>query len=148
MKFPTVEWFEALEKQAEENSDTFRRLGFCEAAVGVKVLAAENGQNRDRSFLLTFDGYSCNSVEEVDNVEQAADFVMEANFGTWKEMIENITTNGGADLSHTLNYLVMPGVPMKVTSHDQLKDDVFSRFISTFQEFFDGAQHLETEFSG
>ena len=147
MKFPTVEWFETLEAQAEKNSDTFRRLGFCEALVGVKVLA-ENGQHRDRSFLLTFNGYSCNSVEEVDNLEQVADFVMEATFGTWKEMIENITANSGPDLSHTLNYLVMPGVPMKVTSADQLKDDVFSRFIGTFQEFFDGAQHVQTEFSG
>ena len=147
MKFPTVEWFETLEAQAEKNSDTFRRLGFCEALVGVKVLA-ENGQHRDRSFLLTFNGYSCNSVEEVDNIEQVADFVMEATFGTWKEMIENITANSGPDLSHTLNYLVMPGVPMKITSADQLKDDVFSRFIGTFQEFFDGAQHVQTEFSG
>ena len=147
MKFPTVEWFETLEAQAEKNSDTFRRLGFCEALVGVKVLA-ENGQHRDRSFLLTFNGYSCNSVEEVDNIEQVADFVMEATFGTWKEMIENITANSGPDLSHTLNYLVMPGVPMKVTSADQLKDDGFSRFIGTFQEFFDGAQHVQTEFPG
>ena len=147
MKFPTVEWFEALEKEAEKNSDTFRRLGFCDALVGVKVLA-ENGQDKDRSFLLTFNGYSCDSVQEVDNIEQAADFVMEAKLGAWQEMIENIAANGGADLSHTLNYLVMPGVPMKVTSQDQLKDDVFSRFISTFQEFFDGAQHVKTEFSG
>ena len=61
MKFPTVEWLETLEAQDEKNSDTVRRLGFCEALVGVKVLA-ENGQHRDRSFLLTFNGYSCNSV--------------------------------------------------------------------------------------
>jgi len=147
MKFPTVAWFETLEKEAEKNSDTFRRLGFCDAVVGVKVLA-ENGQDKDRSFLLTFDGYSCNSVQEVDNVEQAADFVMEAKFGAWKEMIENITANGGPDLRHTLNFLTLPGVPIKVTSRDQLKDDVFSRFNSTFQEFFNGAQHVETEFSG
>ncbi len=146
MKFPTVEWFEALEEQAEKKSDTFRRLGFCEALVGVKVLA-ENGQDRDRSFLLTFDGYTCKSVQEVDNIEQASDFVMEATYGAWKEMIENITANGGPDLSHTLNFLALPGVPIKVTSANQLKDEVFSRFISTFQEFFAGAQHVETEFS-
>ena len=114
MKFPTVEWFEALEKEAEKNSDTFRRLGFCDALVGVKVLA-ENGHDNDRSFLLTFNGYSCGSVEEVDNIEQVADFVMEASFGAWKDMIENIATNGGADLSHTLNFLALPGVPIKVT---------------------------------
>lgn len=146
MKFPTVAWFEALEKEAAKNTGTFRRLGFCDASFGVKVLA-ENGQGKDRSFLLVFDGYSCNSVEEVDNVEQVADFVMEAKFGAWKEMIENITANGGPDLRHTLNFLTLPGVPIKVSSRDQLKDGVFSRFNSTFQEFFNGARHVETEFS-
>ena len=146
MKFPTVEWFEALEKEAEKNVDKFRRLGFCDAAVGVKVLA-ENGQGKHRSFLLTFDGYSCNSVRESDDIEEAADFVMEARFGAWQEMIENIIANGGPDLRHTLNFLALPGDPIKVTSRDQLKDDVFSRFISTFQEFFNGAQYVTTEFS-
>ena len=88
------------------------------------------------------------SVEEVDHTEQVADFVLEAKLGAWKEMIENITANGGPDLSHTLNLLTLPGVPIKVTAEDQLKDDVFSRFNSTFQEFFNGAQHVKTEFSG
>jgi hypothetical protein len=145
MKFPSVEWFEALEKQAEQNAATFRRLGFCDAIVGVKVLA-ENGANENRGFVLTFDGYSCKSVKEVGDPENAADFVLEAKLGTWKEMIENITANGGADLNHTLNYLTLPGDPIRVVAKDQLKDDVFSRFNSTFQEFFDGAQHLQTEF--
>lgn len=147
MKFPTVEWFEALEKEAERNIDTFRRLGFCDAAVGVKVLA-EDGQGRDRSFLLTFDGYTCGSVREVDGIEQAADFVMEGTLSAWQEMIENIIANGGPDLRHTLNFLALPGDPIKVSSRDQLKDDVFSRFIGTFQEFFNGAQHVKTEFPG
>ena len=147
MKFPTVEWFEALEEVATANIDTFRRLGFCDATVGVKVLA-ENGADRDRGFVLTFDGYSSKSVEEVDDPEAVADFVLEAKFGAWKEMIENITANGGADLNHTLNYLTLPGDPIKCVAADQLKDDAFSRFISTFQEFFDGAQHVQTEFAG
>jgi len=147
MKFPSVEWFEALEKQAEQNAATFRRLGFCDAIVGVKVLG-DNGASENRGFVLTFDGYSCKSVEEVADPENVADFVLEAKLSAWKEMIENITANGGADLGHTLNYLTLPGDPIKVKAKDQLKDDVFSRFNSTFQEFFDGAQHLQTEFSG
>lgn len=146
MKFPTVEWFEALENEAQKNSDRFRHLGFCDATVGVKVLA-ENGKDKDRSFLLTFEGYSCSSVREVDDAERAADFVMEAKFSTWKEMIENIAANKGPDLRHTLNFLALPGTPLKVKSVNQLQDDIFSRFNSTFQEFFNGAQHLKTEFA-
>jgi hypothetical protein len=147
MKFPTVEWFEALEKEAEKNVDTFRRLGFCDATVGIKVLA-ENGADRDQGFVLTFDGYSCNSVAEVEDPEAVSDFVLEAKFGAWKEMIENIAANGGADLKHTLNYLVLPNDPIKVVAKHQLADDVFVRFNSTFQEFFNGAQHVEAEFAG
>ena len=146
MKFPTVEWFEALEEQANANIDTFRRLGFCDAIVGVKILA-ENGTGSDRGFILTFDGYSCNSVEEVADPAAVADFVLEGRLGAWKERIENIIENGGADLSHTLNYLTLLGDPIKCVATDQMKDDVFSRFISTFQEFFDGAQRVETEFA-
>ena len=146
MKFPTVEWFEALEKEAEKNVDTFRRLGFCDATVGVRVLA-ENGPDSDRGFVLTFDGYTCQSVKEVSDPASVADFVLEGNLGAWREMIENIAANGGADLDHTLNRLTLPGDPFKVVAADQLKDDVFSRFISTFQEFFDGAQRVPTEFA-
>ncbi len=147
MKFPTVEWFEALEEQAIAKIATFRRLGFCDAVVGVKILA-ENGVDSDRGFVLTFDGYTCNTVEEVADPASVADFVLEGKLGAWKEMIENITANEGADLSHTLNYLALPGDPIKCVATDQMKDDVFSRFISTFQEFFDGAQHVQTEFAG
>ncbi len=145
MKFPTVEWFEALERQAEQNVEKFRRLGFCDASVGIKVLA-ENGLGEERGFVLSFDGYVCKAVEEVAAPEKVADFVLEGKYGAWKEMIENIKANGGPDLNHTLNYLTLPGDPIKVTAEDQLKQDLFFRYNGTLQEFFNGAQHVDTEF--
>lgn len=147
MKFPTAEWFQALESQAAQNVETFRRLGFCDATVGIKVLAG-NGFGEDRGFVLRFDGYRCKAVEEVAEPGKVSDFVLEGKYGAWKEMIENIKANGGPDLNHTLNYLTLPGDPITVTARDQLKQDLFFRYNSTLQEFFNGAQHVETEFAG
>lgn len=146
MKFPTVEWFQALKRQAAQNADKFRRLGFCDATVGIKVLA-ENSPREDRGFVLSFDGYRCKAVEEVAEPGKVADFVLEGKYGAWKEMIENIGANGGPDLKHTLNYLTLPGDPIKIIAEDQLKQDLFFRYNGTFQEFFNGAQHVETEFA-
>ena len=146
MKFPTVEWFQALKRQAAQNADKFRRLGFCDATVGIEVLT-ENGPRENRGFVLKFDGYRCKAVEEVAEPGQVADFVLQGKYNTWKEMIENIRANGGPDLKHTLNYLTLPGDPIKIMAEDQLKQDLFFRYNGTFQEFFNGAQHLETEFA-
>jgi hypothetical protein len=147
MKFPTVEWFEALEGQAAQEVEKFRRLGFCDAVVGVKVLAG-NGLGEDRGFVLRFDGYRCKAVEEVVEPQNVADFVLEGKYGAWKEMIENIRAHDGADLNHTLNYLTLPDDPIRVTAADQLKRDLFFRYMGTFQEFFNGSQHVDTEFAG
>ena len=146
MKFPTVEWFQALEREAAQNVEKFRRLGFCDASVGVKILAG-NGFGEEQGFVLSFDGYRCKAVEEVTEPEKVADFVLEGKYDTWKEMIENIRANAGPDLKHTLNYLTMPGDPIKIIAQDQLKQDLFFRYNGTFQEFFNGAQHVATEFT-
>ena len=146
MKFPTVEWFQALKRQAAQDADKFRRLGFCDATVGIKVLT-DNGPRENRGFVLRFDGYRCKAVEEVAEPAKVADFVLEGKYGAWKEMIENIKANAGPDLKHTLNYLTMPGDPIKIIAQDQLKQDLFFRYNGTFQEFFNGAQHVETEFA-
>lgn len=114
--------------------------------MGIKVLA-ENGPRENRGFVLRFDGYRCKAVEEVAEPGKVADFVLEGKYGAWKEMIENIRANAGPDLKHTLNYLTMPGDPIKIIAEDQLKEDLFFRYNGTFQEFFNGAQHVETEFA-
>ena len=146
MKFPTVVWFQALVDQAAQRVDTFRRLGFCDANVGVKVLG-DQGFLEDAGFVLRFDGYDCKAIEVTARPEQVADFVLEGKYSVWKEMIENIKVNAGPDLNHTLNYLTLPGDPIRIAARDQLKQDLFFRYNGTIQEFFNGAQYIETEFA-
>jgi hypothetical protein len=75
-------------------------------------------------------------------------FVLEASLETWREMIENIRANVGPDLTHTLNYLTFPDVPMRVTGPDQLEVDTFYRYSESLQRFFNGAAAVPTAYAG
>ncbi len=144
MKFPSTTWFEALREHADEKRDRFRSLGFVDASVGVLV-EPDNG-DAPGGFVLEFSGYGCKQVRQSSDPASEADFVVVGPSGVWQEMLENIQSNGGADLNHTLNVLTLPGVPLKIEAEDQLKEDLFFRYNQTFQEFFNGAAEIETEF--
>lgn len=145
MKFPSSEWFQALQERAAAKPERFKKLGFVDANVGVSV-EPENG-GAPAGFVLEFSGYGCKQVTESKRPGDAADFVIGGPYSSWKEMIENIRSHGEADLHHTLNVLTMPGVPLKLEAEDQLKADLFFRYNETLQEFFNGAAEVETEFA-
>ncbi|MCP5031824.1 MAG: hypothetical protein GY939_08480 [Actinomycetia bacterium] len=144
MRFPSSEWFEALTNQANANEETFRRLGFCDADVRIDISEGTG----TRRFMLTFRDYGCDVVGEVDNDADlpACDFALAGDLDVWREMVENIRENGEADLSHTLNFLQLPGT-IELVADDQGKADLFYRFNQTFQEFFNGADAVPTEFT-
>ena len=144
MKFPSEAWFRALQERAAGKADRFKKLGFVDATVGV-VVDPDNG-GAPAGFILEFGGYGCKKVSAVQQPGEVADFVLAGPYRVWKEMIENIRKNGEADLQHTLNVLTMPGVPLKLQAADQLKADLFFRYNQSFQEFFNGAAEVETEF--
>ncbi len=146
MKFPSSEWFRSLQERAAAKPDRFKKLGFTDAAVGIKIEAGD-GLGEDEGYVLAFEGYGCRRVDEVSRPEDAADLVIEGTYSTWKEMIENIRAHGEADLQHTLNFLSIRGDPLNVVAQDQLKADLFYRYNQTLQEFFNGAAEVETEFA-
>ena len=57
MRFASVEYFQALQAQADRDPDTFRRLGFCDSRVRVGVEG-----DVPQSFVLTFNDYGCSDV--------------------------------------------------------------------------------------
>lgn len=145
MKFPSSQWFEALQEQAAGKPERFKKLGFIDANVGILVNSDNGGA--PEGFVLEFSGYGCKKVTASEDPKDTADFVLVGPHSAWKEMIENIKSNGEADLGHTLNVLTLPGVPLKVEAKDQLKEDLFFRFNQTLQEFFNGSAAVETEFA-
>ena len=144
MKFPSEAWFEALQERAAAKPERFKKLGFVDATVGIKVQPDNGGAAA--GFVLEFAGYGCKKIRPAKRPEQVADFVLTGPYPAWKEMIENIRSNGEPDLQHTLNVLTLPGVPLTLEAADQLKADLFFRYNQTFQEFFNGAAEVETEF--
>jgi hypothetical protein len=141
-KFPSVEWFKAVGREAGADKERFKRLGYVDADVGIQI----DGDGREtRRYLLRFRDYGIDSVEEAADLAQA-DFTLDGSLEAWTDMVQNIAENGGADIDHTLNRLTMAGVPLRVIGADQLKTDIFYRFNQSFQEFFNEAAAVTTEF--
>ena len=143
MQFPSVTWFQAVQKEADVEAETFRRMGFCDARVMFEICSGE----KDRRFELVFEDYGITSVRELDAKEKAdIDFCLTAADSVWREMIENIQTHGEADLDHTLNRLQLPGA-LELVASDQQNADLFYRYNQTFQEFFNLSSRVQTEFA-
>ncbi|MCH7742106.1 MAG: hypothetical protein IIB71_05520 [Proteobacteria bacterium] len=143
MQFPSVEWFEAVQQEAEAEVEAFRRMGFCDAILLFELRTGEHS----RRFLLTFEDYGMTSVRELAATETPdIDFCLAADAAVWREMIENIQTHGEADLKHTLNYLQLPGL-LELTAPDQQRADLFYRYNQTFQQFFNLVAKVPTEYA-
>jgi hypothetical protein len=122
-----------------------RALGAIDCTMLVRV---DLGQGKAALHEVAFQGFGVKSVRKLQRIEQAPPrhFVIEGPLAAWREMIENVRRHGAADLEHTLNYLTLPDVPMRVSGPDQLETDAFYRYNQTLQRFFDGAARVETSF--
>ena len=144
MQFPSVQWFEAVQKEADSEAATFRRMGFCDATVVVEHRSGDGS----RRFVLDFEDYGMRSVRELKKDEaDDAHFSLSADDTVWREMIENIHAHGEADLEHTLNRLQLPGT-LELVASDQQNADLFYRYSQTFQEFFNLSCRVQTDFAG
>jgi hypothetical protein len=144
MQFPSVQWFEAVQKEADSEAATFRRMGFCDATVVVEHRSGDGS----RRFVLNFEDYGLTSVRELKkNEADDAHFSLSADDKVWREMIENIHAHGEADLEHTLNRLQLPGT-LELVASDQQNADLFYRYNQTFQEYFNLSSRVQTEFAG
>lgn len=137
--FPSTEWFQEAADLLNA-SDSFQRLGSCDADVGVQV--------GDRCFAITFEAFAITGVAEVPcDAPGDLDFVLLQTPEQWRAMLENIKANGGADALYTLNSLDLSHSDGLATGEDYTRRDLFYRFNQTFQEFFDMAAGMETTFA-
>ena len=138
--FPSVEWFEAIQKIVKDDPG-YNHIGTCDAIVGIKI------PDLEKFYLLTFEAFEVSDVREVTETEaENSDFWLEQPYIKWKEMIENIKENGKADLHHTLNTLDIEDPEDLARSHDGYRRDAFYRFNQTFQYFFDTSAKIDTTF--
>jgi len=141
--FPSVEWFDSV-REIYNSDDSFQSAGggALEAEVGIKI--------GDQIFQISFTGEQCVSTSIInDEALIDLDFYLEMEPENWQLMLENIKSNGHADLDYTLNTLDLErddGLA-KSRSGDQYRHDMFFRFNQTFQYFFDASARIDTQFT-
>ncbi len=139
--FPSVDWFNAV-KEIVNNDENYKRIGTCDSVVGVKV------PDLGKFYSLTFEAFEVADVREVSEGDaEDSDFWLEMSSERWKEMIQNISENGKADLHHTLNTIDLEDPDGLARSNDGYRRDAFYRFNQTFQYFFDASAQVDTTFS-
>jgi hypothetical protein len=136
LPFPSLEFLQGLQQRTKDDKAGFEKLGYCDTKFGIKI-----GEDL---YSVDFDVYECTGVREGGDASQL-DFVLAGQPEIWKDMVESILKNGGADAAHTLNTLSHIGDVIKVEFEDPEGFDKFYRYMATIQEFFDQAQHLDVE---
>ena len=143
LRFPSLAFFEALQREMRAERERFARLGFFDTTFGIRVLP--EGPGAAAEFVLGFEVFDCVRVAEgLTGVE--TDFVAEGSFSAWREMLDNIHALGAADTAHSFNTLTHFGERLALLYDDPDNRDKFFRFQESLQEFFDLVSKLELEF--
>jgi hypothetical protein len=147
--FPSEAFFTALAAAMAGAHDRFRTLGFFDATIGIRVLLGPGGETHgngsaERLFVLDFEVFECTRAQEVPSFAPFhVDFVLEGSVDTWREMIENVRANGGADVAHSINTLTHFGEKLTLRYDDPDGHDKLYRFAESVQQFFDLAATLD-----
>lgn len=147
LSFPSAAWFQHLADRMAASPERYRRLGPLDLTLVPRIVFPDGGTEL---YEIEFRGFGCAAVRRLAttaDVRGAHPVMLEGDYTAWVEMIEDIRAHGGADLSHTLNYLTLPDWPLRIVPLDdsagQLDADRFYRYIESLQEFFNEAAHLE-----
>jgi len=134
VRFPSLEFFQALQQRTKQDHDVFEKLGYCDTRFGVRI--------GDALYRIVFEVYECVEVGAGGDPAKL-DFVLAAPEALWKEMMGSIRKHRGAGIDHSLNTLTHLGEVMKVEYDDPEGHDKFYRYMATIQEFFDQSRDLD-----
>src|SRR2546427_122564 len=98
VSFPSLAFFQALQREIRAERERFSRLGFFDTTFGVRVLA--DGDGAPAEFALAFEVFDCVRISE-GLVSVETDFVVEGRFGAWREMLDAIHELGAADTARS-----------------------------------------------
>jgi hypothetical protein len=137
--FPSLSFFQGLQREMRREKDRFSRLGFFDTTFGIRVVP-ESGAPAE--FVLCFEVFDC--VEVLEGLAGVAtDFVVEGPFHAWREMLDNIHDLGAADTAHSLNTLTHFGEALQVAYDDPDGHDKMYRFAESIQEFLDLSARID-----
>lgn len=132
-------WFDALAQVGRAEADHLATLGVADFRLLVEVVS----QAETARFGIVLDGYDVSVTHRLAPGEVfASDAVLRGDEVSWRDLVENTVTNGGADISHSLNALSIAGWPLELLSDDPVGRDKFFRYAETLQDLFDGISRL------
>src|SRR5262249_60972530 len=100
LRFPSLAFFEALQREMRAERERFARLGFFDTTFGIRVLPEGGGTAAE--FVLAFEVFDCVRVAEgLAGVE--TDFIAEGSFSAWREMLDTIHALSAAHPAHGLH---------------------------------------------
>ena len=135
--FPSIDFFEALQRGLAENSSGVEGVEPSDAYCGLAI--------DEDLFVLEFDGRVCSAIAPNGN-RLDLDFVLAAPAATWRETISAIAKNGGADADHTLAALVEAGA-IEIQSEAEDGAELAHAAFGILQAFLDEAKTLDTSFA-
>jgi hypothetical protein len=145
VRFPSLAFFEALQRAMRAERERFARLGFFDTTFGVRVLA-DDGTGEAAEFALTFEVFDCIRVTQgLAGVD--TDFVVEGSLTAWREMLDATHALGAADAAHSLNTLTHFGERLRVRYDDPEGHDKLYRFAESIQEFLDLSAGVDFEYA-
>jgi hypothetical protein len=141
--FPSLDFFTALKERMREKEQLFKRLGYFDTTFGLRVLDG----TAPRQFILGFEIFDNVRVEQVESIDPASvDFVLEGTLPAWRDMLDNIVANDGADAAHSLNTLTHFGEKLRSLYIDPDAHDRMYRFAESIQEYFNLAAGLDISY--
>lgn len=140
--FPSLAWFQRLAELMKEDRATHEHLGDVDCVASFVVA--------DKGFgaTLRFDGTEVADVRPLAPADdESVDFTITGDLATWRRMIESIRDGKGRpQLDQTLNFLSLPGVPLRIDAADPVRRDFFFRFNQSLQEFVNASHRFDTVF--
>jgi len=145
VRFPSTEFFQALQAQMNAERDRFRQLGYFDTDIGIRV-HGDGLPGGGWEGVLRFEVFECVGAQQADLAREKVDFTLDGDLAVWVEMLRNIKEHGAADTAHSINTLTHFGEGLRCLYDDPDGHDKLYRFAESVQEFFDLAAKLDIEF--
>ena len=135
ISFPSVAFFQALQKKVADDPKALTDLGPCEAYCGIAV--------GDRLFVLEFDGRECAAIVSGGNPLDL-DFVLRGSEQAWNRLVSSLAS-GGSEPAGSLAQQIEAGA-LEVATEDDEGAELARAALPFLQGFLALTQGLDIQF--
>jgi hypothetical protein len=133
VRFPSLEFFEALKKRLEEDAGSMADVEPSEAYCGLAI--------GDRLFVLEFEGHQCVAAVHGGNPIDL-DFVIAGSIGIWQEAVQSVAMG---ETRNTLTELVEKG-RLEIQSEDPDGNELARGALPFLEAFLGQAKGFDLDF--